>query len=71
MVIALASQKNYISVYACATDGKNYVPEEYKKQLPKASIGKSCIRFKKNEDIDMNILKEIILKSVGILKPSR
>jgi hypothetical protein len=70
MVIALASQKNYISVYACANDGEKYIPEQYKKQLPKASIGKSCIRFKKIEDIDLNILKEIILKSIKILKPA-
>lgn len=69
-VIALASQKNYISVYACATDGDTYVAENYKKKLPKASIGRSCIRFKKVEDIDLKILKEIILKSVMIMKPS-
>lgn len=69
MVIGLASQKNYISVYACASDGKKYVAENYISKLPKASIGRSCIRFKKTEDIDMNILKEIILKSVKIMKP--
>lgn len=70
MVIALASQKNYISVYACASYGKQYVPEKYKDKLPKASIGRSCIRFKKVEDIDLNTLKEIILKSVIIMKPA-
>lgn len=63
-VIALASQKNYISVYACGVtkDGK-YVAEEHKKDLPKASIGKSCIRFKKVEDIDLTVLKKILLES--------
>ncbi len=60
-VIDLASQKQYISVYVCAiVDGK-YVAEQYKKQLPKANIGKSCIRFKKVEDIDLKVLKEILL----------
>lgn len=61
-VIALASQKNYISVYVCAADGKEYVAEKYKKELPKASIGRSCIRFKKVDDIDLNILKKILLE---------
>lgn len=60
--IALASQKNYISVYVCAADDKGYIAERYKKDLPKASIGKSCIRFKKVEEIDLNILKKIILE---------
>src|ERR1700704_460464 len=46
-IIALASQKNYISVYICASDGKEYVAEKYKEALPKANIGRSCIRFKK------------------------
>ena len=57
--IALASQKNYISVYVCATTDHGYVPEKYKKELPKASIGKSCIRFKKVEDIDLEVLAKI------------
>lgn len=62
-VIALASQKNYISVYVCAVDGDQYVAEKYKNQLPKADIGKSCIRFKKTEDIDLDVLEEIIKKA--------
>lgn len=63
MIIGLASQKNYISVYACATDGNEYIAERYKEQLPKANIGKSCIRFKKLADIDLNVLREILLES--------
>jgi hypothetical protein len=61
--ISLASQKNYISVYACAVDGAEYVAEKYKKLLPKASIGKSCIRFKKAGDIDYPILKKLLLET--------
>src|SRR5262245_38369094 len=37
--IALASQKQYISLYACAVDARGYVAERYRKQLPKANIG--------------------------------
>lgn len=66
-IICLASQKNYISVYACAADGKKYVAEKYKKELPKASIGRSCIRFKKVSDIDLKILEKIIKESVKIM----
>src|SRR5687767_5953022 len=29
-MIALASQKNYISVYVCGTDGEKYITEDYK-----------------------------------------
>ena len=70
-VIALASQKNYISLYVCAVDpdsmgtGKNqYVAEKYKNLLPRANIGRSCIRFKKMDDIDMKILEKVIREGV-------
>lgn len=63
-VIALASQKNYISLYVCATDGKKYLAEGYKKALPKASIGKSCVRFKKIEDVDLNVVEKMLKKAV-------
>lgn len=58
--IALASQKNYISLYVCAVVDGKYVAEGYKDKLPKASIGKSCIRFKKVEDIDLAIIAKIL-----------
>jgi len=63
-IIALASQKNYISLYICAADAQGYLAERYKDKLPKASIGKSCIRFKKPEDVDQDMLVEIMKKAV-------
>lgn len=62
-LIALACQKNYISVYVCAVDKDKYLTEMYKDKLSKASIGKSCIRFKKLKDIDLSVLTEIIQKA--------
>jgi uncharacterized protein YdhG (YjbR/CyaY superfamily) len=67
-IVGLASQKNYISVYVCATDGKQYVAEKYKKALPKASIGKSCIRFKKTDNIDLDVLKKILREGEATMK---
>ena len=65
-LIALASQKNYISVYVCAMEKDKYLTERYKDKLPKASIGKSCIRFKKLSDIDLSVFAEIIEKAEKI-----
>jgi len=58
--IGVASQKNYISVYFCATDDEGYVAERFKERLPKASIGKSCVRFKKLDDLDPKALAELM-----------
>lgn len=61
--VGLASQKNYISVYVCSTtkDKHEYLAEKHKSWFPKASIGKSCIRFKKFDDIDFKKLEKILL----------
>jgi hypothetical protein len=43
-----------------AADGKTYVAEKFKEQLPKASIGKSCVRFKRLSDLDEATLAKLI-----------
>lgn len=63
-VISLASQKNYISLYVCALENGEYIAEKNKGRLGKVSVGKSCIRFKKIEDLNLDTLKEIIKKAV-------
>lgn len=70
VLVALASQKNYISLYVtCAKDGQ-YLAESYKLKLPNASIGKSCIRFRKLSDIDQNVLKELLKEAEKIGAPN-
>ena len=59
-VIGLASQKRYISLYVCATDGERYLAENYRDRLPKADIGKSCVRFKRLHDVDLEVLEELV-----------
>lgn len=61
----LASNKNYISVYVCAGNENGYIAEQYKDRQPKASIGKSCFRFKKFGDLDENAFREMILEGVS------
>jgi hypothetical protein len=72
--IALASQKNYISVYVCAVDENGLYLAEQNKQnfstnkdkFSKVSIGKSCIRFKKTADINLDELKKLLVKAEKI-----
>ncbi len=59
-VIALANQKNYLSIYLCATDNGKYVAEILKKELGKVSVGRSCIRFKKLSDLSLVGLKKAL-----------
>lgn len=59
-VIALANQKNYISIYVCAVFQGKYIAENHKNELGKVSVGRSCIRFKKVADVNLDTLKKVL-----------
>ena len=58
--IGVASNASYISLYVTGGDDGCYVAEEYKAALPKANIGKCCVRFKRLSDLDQAALKKLI-----------
>lgn len=58
--IGLASQKRYISLYVTASDGVRYLAETYRDRLPTADIGRSCVRFRKPDDVDLDALRALI-----------
>jgi hypothetical protein len=68
-LLALASNKNYISLYVLCTTGDAYLAESYKDRLPKAKIGKSCVRFKRTSDVDLGALRELIAEAARIGPP--
>ena len=58
--IALACQKNYFSIYVCALEDGKYIAEKHKTELGKVSVGRSCIRFRKAEDLDLAGLARVL-----------
>ena len=60
MKIGIANNKRYISLYCCAADEDGYVAERFRDRLPKADIGKSCVRFKRLSDLDEGVLRDLI-----------
>lgn len=65
--LGLSSNKNSIMFASCA--GSNVkdksLVESYADRLPKAEIGRSCINFRKFEDADLEVLKEIAKKTAA------
>ena len=60
-LIGLASNKRYISLYVIAADKEHgYIAESYRERLPKADIGRSCVRIKRLTDVDIDVLSELI-----------
>lgn len=69
--ICVASNASYISLYAMAADDEGWLAERYKDRFPKAKIGKSCVRFKKVDDLDAKELTAFLkavakTKSIGV-----
>ena len=58
--LGLASNKAYISLYAPTLDLGPYVA-----RLPKANLGRGCIRFKRAADLDPEALDDVIRASAA------
>lgn len=66
-IVGLGLQKNYISVYVNAVEGKQYLAEKYAGKLGKAKIGKSSISFKKLSDINLDALIDLVQKAKTLM----
>ena len=60
MCLALASNKQYISLYAGPIGLETYVS-----RLPKADLGRGCIRFKRLADVDLAVIDQVVLASAA------
>lgn len=61
---ALASQKNYMSLYLMGIYGDeghaHWFREEYQKRGKKLDMGKSCVRFKRLEDLPLDLVGQAV-----------
>lgn len=64
--ISLASQKNYMALYLMAvygdTEVNQWFREEYVKTGKKLDMGKSCVRFKRLEDLPLELVGQVVAK---------
>ena len=62
--VALASQKNYLSLYLLNIYGNKRTEEwfrtEYIKSGKKLNVGKSCLRFKNLDDLPLDLIEKTI-----------
>jgi hypothetical protein len=68
--VALAAQKNNFAIYlmgACGGSRRAWLQEQFKKAGKKFDMGKSCLRFKKLEDLPL----DAIGKEVARVKPEK
>ena len=69
MYAALAAQKNYYAVYLMGLYREDAPPgwfaEEFRKAGKKLDMGKSCVRFKRVEDLPLEVIGKAV-REVGV-----
>ena len=65
--LSLANQKNFIALYHMGMYAKPEILDWFQNEFPKHSkkkldMGKSCVRFKKSEDIPFELIGELAKK---------
>ena len=77
---AIASEKNYVSVHLmniyAHQDTQRWFLESYKATGKRMNMGKSCVRFKKLEDLPLELIGEAVGKTpmedwIGVYEASR
>lgn len=67
--VSLASQKNYMSLYLMGiygeVDGRNWFEAEADRRGARLDIGKACVRFKRLEDLPLDLVGEAVAK-IGV-----
>lgn len=59
--VGLAAQKRHLSLYVNAADTEGYLVGRYADRLGKIKTGSASISFKTADDIDLDVLRELIL----------
>jgi hypothetical protein len=65
-VVGLADRRRYVSVYVMAVEDGVYAAEAAAGRLGEVSVGRSCIRFKRIEDVELDVLAELVRKAAAL-----
>lgn len=63
-LIGLCAGKSYYSLHICASDRGGYLAEQNAAKLGKVKTGRSCINFKKLEDLKLDAVIALVKQAV-------
>lgn len=64
LMVGMAVNASSFSVYSCASNDKGMLAEQYATQLGKVEVGRSCVRFKKWDDVNKPALRKLLKQSM-------
>ncbi|MGB2756859.1 MAG: DUF1801 domain-containing protein [Acidimicrobiia bacterium] len=69
--VSMMNGAQAVSVYVMGAEGGKYLAETFAPRLGKVSVGKSCIRVKRIDQIDLVVLAELVALSAQHLADGR
>jgi hypothetical protein len=63
-LIGLTAGKSHYSLHICAADKGGYLAEQNAAKLGKVKAGRSCINFKKLEDLKLDVAMALVKQAV-------
>lgn len=69
--IGLTNNKQYVSLYICAADQHGYLAEANAERLGRVNVGKSCIQFRRLDDLDIDVAGELARRAADLVAAGR
>jgi hypothetical protein len=69
--IGLTNNKGYVSLYLCAGDDHGYLAEANADRLGKVNVGKSCVRIKRLDDVNLDVVAELSRRAAELVEDGR
>jgi hypothetical protein len=70
-LVGLARQTRHLSLYVNAVEDGAYLPHAFAKRLGKVRLGSASIAFRRLEDLDRQVLREMISRALELVPEAR
>ncbi len=67
--VGLAGRKQYTALYIVAEEDGRYLAEAWADRLGKVDVGKSCIRIKRLQDVDLGQIEALLRRAASSPAP--
>ncbi len=68
-MVGIAATSRGWSVYVDAVEDGSYLPERAADRLGRVAVGRSCIRLRTAEDVDLEVLAELVGRAARLRSP--
>jgi len=65
-LVGLAAQKEHVSVYVNAADGKEYLTQQWASRLGKVKVGSAAVTIRSLDGVDLDELRALVARALKV-----